>query len=648
MRRNLICFGTLFIGVLVLFVWTLVSGPVDVSLHDLAVAVFNPDKAEPFHTKIFWELRFPRAMAALLAGASLSVSGLCLQTVFRNPLCGPYVLGISSGASLGVALALLAGFGFGAFGVLGAASLGAILVTQVVLVLASRFKNASVLLVAGLLVGYFVNALVNVLIAGANAESLQAYVSWGLGGFTRLTFGAIPGFMAASIVGLALIMIIMLVVYRVMGVVADIALALYVLLYLWVMIAFHAVLTLPGIAGIILSIGMAVDSNVIIFSRIREEIGLGKSVRVAVQSGFKRAMGTIIDSQVTTIIAAVILYLLGTGSVRGFALTLLIGIVLSVFTAVVISQILLQALAESKFASPKNFGIKEQKDTSKEEKTGYPFMAKRKIFYLVSITLLVLGLSLGAFALADGPEGAERHPVWSGRCTDIRDGIQFAGENNEKIILKTTEVMDNAERQELCDKLQSAFGIAASNEFVEQAGLIGPSVGSQLKSNALKAVVIASICMLVYIAIRFEWRFGIGAIVALLHDALMLFAFYGLFHIQMNSPFIAGLLIVIGYSINDTIVIFDRIREGLKTSKRKQEYVIDSSITACISRSIMTSVTTMVAILPLIILCGESIRAFALPLIAGVLVGTYSSIGIASGAYYDLCLLTKKNKYKGA
>lgn len=209
MRRTWVCFGTLFIGVLVLFVWTLVSGPVDVSLHDIVVALFNPDMAEPFHTKILWELRFPRAMAALLAGASLSISGLCLQTVFRNPLCGPYVLGISSGASLGVALALLAGFGFGAFGVLGAASLGAILVTQVVLVLASRFKNASVLLVAGLLVGYFVNALVNVLVAGANAESLQAYVSWGLGGFTRLTFGAIPGFLAASVFGVALVLVSM-------------------------------------------------------------------------------------------------------------------------------------------------------------------------------------------------------------------------------------------------------------------------------------------------------------------------------------------------------------------------------------------------------------------------------------------------------
>lgn len=204
MRRTLICFGALFIGVLVLFVWTLVSGPVDVPLRDLWAALFSSEGAEPFHVKILWELRFPRAMAAILAGVSLSVSGLCLQTVFRNPLCGPYVLGISSGASLGVALALLAGFGFGAVGVLGASSLGAILVTQVVLVLASRFRNASVLLVAGLLVGYFVSALVNVLVAGADAESLQAYVSWSMGGFTRLTLNAVPGFALAVFLGLVL------------------------------------------------------------------------------------------------------------------------------------------------------------------------------------------------------------------------------------------------------------------------------------------------------------------------------------------------------------------------------------------------------------------------------------------------------------
>lgn len=205
MKRTALCFGAISVGVLVFFAWTLVSGPVDVSLHDLALAIFNPDKAEPFHSRILWELRFPRAVAAVLAGVALSVSGLCLQTVFRNPLCGPYVLGISSGASLGVAIALLAGFGFGALGVLGAAAAGAILVTQIVLVLASRFRNSSVLLVAGLLVGYFVNALVNVLVSGADAESLQVYVSWGLGSFGRLTLGAVPGFAVSVLVGLVLV-----------------------------------------------------------------------------------------------------------------------------------------------------------------------------------------------------------------------------------------------------------------------------------------------------------------------------------------------------------------------------------------------------------------------------------------------------------
>ncbi|MCQ2561600.1 MAG: protein translocase subunit SecD [Clostridia bacterium] len=467
----------------------------------------------------------------------------------------------------------------------------------------------------------------------------------------------------AGAIGIGLILILMIAAYRIMGVAADISLLLYILLYLWVFIAFKAVLTLPGIAGFILSIGMAVDSNVIIFSRIREEMGLGKSARVAVQSGFKRALTTIIDSQLTTVIAAVILYTFGTGSVRGFAMTLLIGIVLSVFTAVVVSQLLLQFIAETPALCKKSmFGLKKEiKDTSAEDKNGYPFMSKRKMFYIASVVLLVIGLGIGVvrgFNMGIDFTGGTSLQLNLGQHvdeaelkkylpdTDIRDNIQYAGENNEKVILKTTQVMDNEERQALCKELQTAFG--KTDEFVESAGLIGPSVGSQLKSNALKAILIASVAMLAYIAFRFEWRFGIAAIVALLHDAAMLFAFYGLFHFQMNRPFIAGLLIVIGYSINDTIVIFDRIREGMRQSKRKQEFVIDSSITACISRSIMTSVTTMLAILPLIILCGSQIRAFALPLIAGVLVGTYSSIGVASGVYFDLCRLTKKNKYKGA
>ena len=467
----------------------------------------------------------------------------------------------------------------------------------------------------------------------------------------------------AGAIGIALIFIIMVVFYKVMGVVADIALGIYILLVAWIMVMFHAVLTLPGIAGIILSIGMAVDSNVIIFSRIREEIALGKSIRVAVQSGFKRALGTIIDSQVTTVIAAVILFEFGTGSVRGFAMTLLIGIVVSIFTAVVISQMLLNVIAENrKLGTEKNFIARKGKDADKKE---LPFLDLRKKFMIGAAAIIVLGIAIGlirGYNLGIDFTGGTMLQLNMGKQVEMSDvqkvlrghgveaDLQFAGENNEKIIIKTTTVIDNEAREAIYSELRSACGAtSAEDNFVDSAGLIGPSVGSELKKNALKACAIAAVAMLVYIAIRFEWRFGIASILALAHDMLMLFALYGIFHIQMNSPFIAGLLIVLGYSINDTIVIFDRIRENLGgPNKRRLEYTVNTSINQCIGRSIMTSLTTIVSIIPLIIMGGTTIREFALPLIAGVLFGTVSSLCLASGFYYDICRLTKKNRYKGA
>ncbi len=468
----------------------------------------------------------------------------------------------------------------------------------------------------------------------------------------------------AGAIGIALILAIMLVFYKVMGLVADISLMLYVLIIIWVMIGLNAVLTLPGIAGIILSVGMAVDSNVIIFSRIKEEIASGKSVRVAVQSGFKRAITTIIDSQATTVIAAVILYQFGTGSVRGFATTLLIGIIASLFTAVFISQLFLGIVAESKLlGTEKAFGAKSTE--IQEEKPGFPFIERRKLFYIFSVSVLVVGLGVGAIRgynqgidftggtmmqLNLGQEVAmeDIQTILSGN--DVVADIQYAGINNEKIILKTTQALSNTERANLSEVIRTELSITTEEAaYIEQAGLIGPSVGSQLKSNAVKAVLLATAAMLVYIAVRFEWRFGIAAIVALIHDALMLLAFYGLFHVSINSPFIAGLLIVIGYSINDTIVIFDRIRENMNYMKKsKLETIINTSINQSLGRSLMTSVTTIVAIIPLIILCGDDIQAFALPLIVGVSAGTLSSITIASGLYYTIYKLTKKSKYKGA
>lgn len=467
----------------------------------------------------------------------------------------------------------------------------------------------------------------------------------------------------AGLIGIIIVFVVMFAAYRLMGLVANISLTLYCLIVLWAMAAFHVVLTLPGIAGIILSAGMAVDSNVLIFARIREEIGLGKSVRVAVNSGFKRAMTTIIDSQVTTIIAALILYEFGTGSVRGFSVTLLIGIVASLFTAVVVSQILLETVCSfRKLATPKAFGVKAAKDEAPKE--GFDFLGHKKIFYSVAVGLIVLGIGLGLirgfnlgidftggtmlqFNLGKQVEQSEVRRVLNEN--GIEGDIVYAGSSNEKVIVKTTQVISNEQRTELIEDFAAAFDLDPESEIIEQAGLIGPSVGSQLKKNAFKAMLLAAVAMLIYVAIRFEWRFGVASILALCHDALMLVSLYGIFHIQMNSPFIAGLLIVIGYSINDTIVVFDRIRENKKYLKNmKLEKLINISINQSISRSLLTSLTTLVAVLPLVVMCGESIRAFAIPLMAGVLFGTVSSLCIASAFYYDIFRLTKKNRYHGA
>jgi len=468
----------------------------------------------------------------------------------------------------------------------------------------------------------------------------------------------------AGIVGILLIFIIMFGAYRVMGVVADIALALYVLIVLWILVAFKAVLTLPGIAGLILSVGMAVDSNVIIFCRIQEDIKEGKSIRVAVEAGFKRGMSTIIDSQLTTIIAAVILYEFGTGSVRGFALTLLIGIVASLFTAVTVSKLLLMQTAQIKALAKKNhFAVKEneKKYSFMDKLNKFTFIQKRKIFYLAAASVIVLGIGTGlirGYNMGIDFTGGTMLQFNTGEVNavesvlknhNIKADLQLAGENGEKVILKTTSVIDNEERDAICKELKDLVKIPEGAEILEQAGLIGASVGKELKANTVKSTVLACIAMLIYIAIRFEWRFGIAAIAALCHDAAILFAFYGFFHVQMNSPFIAGLLIIIGYSINDTIVVFDRVRENRAADRKTRiETILNCSISQSISRAFMTSITTALAIIPLIIICGDAIRAFALPLLAGVICGTFSSLCLASSVYFDIFRVTKKNRYRGA
>jgi SecD/SecF fusion protein len=464
----------------------------------------------------------------------------------------------------------------------------------------------------------------------------------------------------AGVIGVGLILIMMIIFYKIMGLIADIALLLYILLVFWILALFSAVLNLPGIAGLILSVGMAVDSNVIIFARIKEEYMVSeKSLRVSVDSGFNRALKTIIDSQFTTMLAGIILYQLGSGPVKGFALTLMIGIVISVLTAVIITQFLMRTLVETKsLAKPKLFGLDKPRFLFKKE---FSFIKRRRIFYLSAVILIVIGLGAGLVRgfnwgidftggtmmqfemerrveVADVERVLDKHEV---------DGtIVHAGENNTQIIIRTTQSLENEERNALFEDMYDTFDIDEDNLLaVEQ---FSASVGDLIKKNAIKALLIATAGMLIYIIIRFEWKFAVAAIVALAHDVLLMIAFYGLFRIPINSPFIAAILTIIGYSINDTIVIFDRIRENFKIMKKnKMEELIDKSINQTIVRSLMTSATTIVAIIPLLILGGETIREFLVPMMVGLVAGTISSIAISNPVYYEIYRIVNKPKYKG-
>lgn len=466
----------------------------------------------------------------------------------------------------------------------------------------------------------------------------------------------------AGLIGFILVFIVMLLAYRIMGVAANIALALYVIIVLWVIVLMGGVLTLPGIAGIILSIGMALDANVIIFSRIREELCNGKTVRVAIQSGFKRAINTVLDAQITTIIAALVLYFLGTSSVRGFAMTLMIGIVTSLFTAVMVTQLYLSVWGETRvFSAKRFFGVTESDEPVVKFKHDFRFIKYRKIMYCVSIVIIVAGLAVGGirgYNYGIDFTGGTMMQIDMGRSVtssemdkvlskhNIAAELVFAGENNEQIVIRTIQSLDNEERDALFSDIKTEFGVAdnsllASDQF-------GPSVSKELRNNAVKGVIIASILMLIYIIFRFEWKFGVSAILGVLHDALLVIAFYAIFHITINNPFIAGILTVVGYSINDTIVIFDRIRENLGLMKKsKTEELIDKSINQTLIRSIMTSFTTVLVMIPLLIMTTSVIQEFVLPLMVGVIVGCISSITVSSPLYYTLTQMTGGPKYKG-
>ncbi len=470
---------------------------------------------------------------------------------------------------------------------------------------------------------------------------------------STIGYDAFDKSLVAGAIGLGLVFILMLLMYNVLGLVADIALLLYVVIVVWIMVGMGSVLTLPGIAGIILSIGMAVDAKVIIFARIKEEIGAGRTVRVAVSQGFKRALTTVLDAQITTLIAAVVLYEIGTATVKGFAMTLMIGIVVSIFTAVVVSNLLTSLLADSKkFGHNKFFGCNEDGTPKKLVKKEFDFINKRKIYYIASTSIVIIGLCFALFkgfnfgidftggtmlevdmhkqvAMEEVEKALDKY--------DLDETIVYGGTENNHIIIRTIKALDNQERMEVVSTLGQQFGVneddlLAANEF-------GPSVGKELKSNALKAVLLAAIGMLLYIIFRFKsWRYGVASILGVVHDVLLLLAFYAIFGITVNNPFIAGILTVVGYSINDTIVIFDRIRENKANNRDRltNDIIMNNSANQTLSRSIMTSLTTLVVMIPLCFMVSSAISEFIVPLMIGVLIGTYSSIFICTPGLYEM------------
>ena len=458
----------------------------------------------------------------------------------------------------------------------------------------------------------------------------------------------------ATVIGLILVMIFMIVMYRIPGLAASIALVLYCAMTVYVLWIFDITLTLPGIAGIILSIGMAVDANVVIFARIREEIAAGRTVESAIHAGFHKAMSAIVDGNVTTLIAAVVLALRGSGTVKGFAYTLGIGIVLSMFTALVVTRWIMKCF----FA----IGLKSEKLYGKQkERKVIDFIGKRAVFFIISLVLIAGSFVGMAIHKASGDKAMNYSlDFMGGSSTTVTFNEDYSiKEIDEKIKPVVEEVIGEGEvltqkidgTNEVVIKTRTmtldereAFNTAMKDEFdVDETAIvnenISATVSSEMRMDAVWAVIIAVICMLIYIWFRFkDIRFAGSAVLALVHDVLVVLTFYVLTWTSVGSTFIACMLTIVGYSVNATIVIFDRIRENLKSVKTQTpealKEVANRSVTQTLSRSINTSLTTFITIFVLWLLGVTSIKEFAAPLMVGIICGAYSSVCITSALWY--------------
>lgn len=478
---------------------------------------------------------------------------------------------------------------------------------------------------------------------------------------------AVSTSLQAGAIGFIIVCIIMIIVYLVPGFLAALALVAYIVLMLLILSIRGITLTLPGIAGILLSVGMAVDANVIIFTRIKEEIAAGENVRNAVKAGFSKALSAILDGNITTLIAAFVLMAMGSGSIKGFAVTLMVGIILSMFTALAITRMLLNIAV--------NLGIKSKKvyGAAKKPKVRN-YVKNSKLCFIISTIIIVLGLVFlpinkskngqilnfaleftgGTSTTVTFDEAYDLHKAEEEIAPIIADatGIQAGTiqiqivEGTTQIIFKTTE-LNEEQSVAMESSLREKFGVT---EISSQS--ISSTISGEMKKDAVVAIIVSSILMLIYIAIRFsDARFGVSAVIALLHDVMVVFMFYSVAQLSVGNTFIACMLTIVGYSINATIIIFDRIRENIKlmdVAKDGYEHIVNTSIAQTFSRSVYTSLTTFVTVLVLYIMGVASLKEFTFTLMVGIVCGAYSSICITGPLWLTLKNRIKKKEAKKA
>ncbi len=466
----------------------------------------------------------------------------------------------------------------------------------------------------------------------------------------QLGIDAIETSLKAAVIGIILVIIFMIAIYYIAGVASAIGLLSYAALVVLLINGFDMTLTLSGIAGIILSIGMAVDANVIIFARIREELASGKTVQNAIKIGFDKALSAIIDGNITTLIAAMVLWLLGPGSVKGFAQTLALGIVLSMFTSLVVTRYIMYSFYALGLKSEKLYGV------GKEPKA-LNILSKKGLFFGVSAALVVAGfVVMGVNKASSGDAlnyslefkgGTQTSVTFNEAMTlekanaevvplmeEITGAVQIQTVQDSNEVIFKTGSLTVEQRDAVNDMLADNFGVDKNLITTET---ISSTISNEMKSDTIIAVAVAIVCMLIYIRIRFkDLRFGVSSIVALLHDVLVVLAFYAVARVSVSNTFVACMLTIVGYSINATIVIFDRIRENMVSMSHKDDLkdVVNRSITQTMSRSIFTSLTTFIMVAVLYVLGVTSIRDFALPLMVGIVCGTYSSICLAGSMWY--------------